>query len=113
MNFAFKIVAKSNASSSSAPSLIDALEYLKRMQVDFLSLPSPLSHAIMYANHDIYNDLLAFLEKHELGWTTDTARADGHRFIEGMSKAFFQCTPAIWGDLNDKHNNGAFFNPLP
>ena len=105
--FAFKIVSKSNASTSQ-PSLINAFEFLKRTQVHFVSLTPPLSHARMYANHDTYNDLLAFLEKHELGWTIDTAKTYGHRFIDGMSKAFFQCTPATWSALNDKHNSGAF-----
>ena len=105
--FAFKIVAKSNASTSQQ-SLINTFEFLKRTQVQFVSLPPPLSYARMYANHDTYNDLRAFLEKHELGWTVDTAKTDGHRFIDAMSKAFFQCTPATWSALNDKHNSGAF-----
>jgi hypothetical protein len=93
--FAFKIVAKS-IPSTSQPSLINAFEFLKRTQVQFVSLPPPLSHAIMYANHDTYNDLLAFLEKHELGWTVDTAKTDGRHFIDGMSKAFFNA-PRLLG----------------
>ena len=105
--FAFKIVAKSNASTSQQ-SLLNAFEFLKRTQVQFVSLPPPLSHARMYANHDTYNNLLAFLEKHELGWTVDTVKTDGHRFIDGISKAFFQSAPATWSACNDKHNSGAF-----
>jgi hypothetical protein len=89
--FAFKIVAKSNASTPQ-PSLINAFEFLKRTQVQLVSLPPPLSYARKYANHDTYNDLRAFLEKHELGWTVNTAKTDGHRCIDAMSKAFFQCT---------------------
>jgi hypothetical protein len=107
LNFAFKITVKSNASPSAAPTQINAFEFLRRAQVDFISLPPPLLHAKMYANHDAYNDLLAFLEKHELGWTSDTAKTYGHRFIDNMSKAFFHCTPITWTALNDKHNNGA------
>ena len=61
----------------------------------------------MYSNHDTYNDLLAFSEKHEWDWTADTTKTNKHRFIENMSKAFFQCTPATWSDLNDKRNSGA------
>jgi hypothetical protein len=109
--FAFKIVAKSNATTS-APSLINAFEALKRIQLEFLTLPPPVAHSRMYANHDAYNELLAFLEKHALGWNKDTAKTLGHRFIDGMSKAFFQCTPATWAALNDKHNTGAFSLPL-
>ncbi len=86
--FAFKIVAKSNASTSQ-PSLINAFEFLKHTQVQFVSLPPPLSYARMHANHDTYNDLRDFLEKHELCWTVDTAKTDRHRFIDAMSKAFF------------------------
>ena len=36
---------------------------------------------------------LFFLEKLEFGGTVDTAKTDGRRFIDGMSKAFLQCTP--------------------
>ena len=52
--------------------------------------------------------MIAFLEKHELGWTTDRALTDGKRFVDGMSKAFFQCTLSTWKALNDKHNSGEF-----
>ena len=66
LSFAFKIVAKSDASTST-PSLINAFEALKRTRLEFFSLPPPLAHSRMYANHDAYNELLAFLEKHALG----------------------------------------------
>jgi len=110
--FAFKIVAKSINATTSTPSLINAFEALKRTQLEFITLPPLLAHSRMYANHDAYNELLAFLEKHALGWNKDTAKKLGHRFIDGMSKAFFQCTPATWAALNDKHNSGAFSLPV-
>ena len=50
----------------------------------------------MYANHDLYNELIAFLEKHSLGWTKETAPTVGKRFVEGMSKALFQCCPNVY-----------------
>ena len=34
---------------------------------------------------------------------------DGKCFVDGMSKAFFQCTLATWKALNDKHNSGESF----
>jgi hypothetical protein len=62
----------------------------------------------MYTHHNLYNKFLLWLEERELGWKGDTAlTAAGKIFVEGMTKAFFQCTPAIWKALNDKHNNGA------
>jgi hypothetical protein len=64
---------------------------------------------MMYANHHAYNQLLDFLEKHELGWIADSSLTDGKRFVEGMSKALFQCTPSTWKAFNNKHNNGAFY----
>jgi len=53
----------------------------------------------MHANHDAYIDLLDFLEKHELGWAANIVKTSGHRFIDGMSKAFFKCTPTSNKDL--------------
>ena len=64
---------------------------------------------MMYANHHAYNQLLDFLEKHELKWNGDSSLTDRNRFVEDMSKAFFRCTPSTWNALNDKHNNGAFY----
>ena len=74
-------------------------------------LPSRLNHARIYANHHGYNALLAFLEECELGWTSDSAKTDGKRFVEGMSKAFFQCNPSTWKARNDRHNNDALISP--
>jgi hypothetical protein len=66
----------------------------------------------MYANRELYNELIVFLEKHSLGWTKDAACAIGKRFVDGMSKALFQCGPALWKALNNKHNSGALFLSL-
>jgi hypothetical protein len=66
----------------------------------------------MYTNHRRYNALIDLLEKADLGWTTDDAKIVGKRFVEGMSKAFFECTPSTWTILNDKHNVGAFCDIL-
>ena len=87
---------------------VNAFDVMRRTQTSFLAAPPRLDHARMYSNHHAYNELIAFLEKHELGWTTDRALTDGKRFVDGMSKAFFQCTLSTWKALNDKHNSGEF-----
>ena len=61
----------------------------------------------MYANHCLYNELISFLENTGLGWTSDFSSTVGKWFVEGMSKALFQCGPPVWKALNDKHNSGA------
>ncbi len=61
---------------------------MKRVHILFTFLPPRLDHARVYANHKLYNDLLAFLEERQLGWLRYTYKADGKRFVEGMSKAF-------------------------
>jgi len=76
-------------------------------QAAYLSLPLRLVYNRMYANHNLHNMLLLWLEERELGWKGDTALTSGKIFVEGMTKAFFQCTPTIWKALNDMHNNGA------
>ena len=49
-----------------------------------------------------------FFEENNLGWTRDDAKTFGNRFVDVMSKAFFECTPSTWTTLNDKHNVGEF-----
>ena len=62
----------------------------------------------MYANHHSCNALRAYLEERLLGWTTDIAKTIGKRFVEDISKAFFNCCPSTWQALNDRPSNGAF-----
>ena len=63
----------------------------------------------MYANHHSYNALLASLKERKLDWTYDSAKTQGKRFVEGMSKDFFQCCPySTWKALNDRYNSIAF-----
>jgi hypothetical protein len=70
-------------------------------------LPPPLSHEKMYPNHLLYNELIAFLHKHSLGWISHTISTLGKRSVYVMTKALFQCGPSVWIALNDNHNNGA------
>jgi hypothetical protein len=106
LHFTFKITSLPSANPVRA--MINAFDVIRRAHTSFLAVPPRLDHARMYSNHHAYNDLIAFLEKHELGWTTDRELTDGKRFVDGMSKAFFQCTLSTWMGLNDKHNCGEF-----
>jgi len=106
--FTFKVTSQP-AETPQARTLLNAFEVLKQTQLSFVFLPPRLEHARMYANHHSYNALLAFLEERQLVWLRDTAKTDGKRFVEGMSKAFFQCSPATWKSLNDSHNRGAIY----
>ena len=108
MQFTFKITSKPAA----VPPIprVNAFQVMNHVRDTLVSLPPRLmEHNMMYANHHAYNQLHDFLEKYELGWTADSTLTDGKRFVEGMSKAFFQCTPFTWKALNDKHNSGAFY----
>ena len=78
----------------------------------FVSLSLRLGHYRMYANHNLYNELLIFLEIHHMGWSLEDSVTLGKQFVEGMSKAFFQCNPFVWKTLDDMHNIGAFALPL-
>ena len=107
-SFNFKVTPRPPAAPQ-ARNLQNAFDVMKRVQILYTFLPPRLDHARMYANHKLYNDLLAFLEERQLGWPRDTFKTDGKRFVEGMSKAFFQCSPSTWKSLNDSHNRGAIF----
>ena len=106
-SFNFKLTAKPTVAPQGR-SLLNAFEVLKRTQTTYVCLPPRLEHTRMYANHHSYDALLAYLEERQLGWTSDTVKTHGKRFVEGMSKAFFQCCPSTWKALNDRHSNGAF-----
>ena len=62
----------------------------------------------MYSNHAGYNALTDFLEENELGWSVENFNILGKRFVEGMSKAFFECSPSTLKALNDRHNTNAW-----
>ncbi len=87
LHFTFNIASLPSANPVLAT--INAFDLIRRAQTSFLAVPPRLDHAKMYSNHHAYNDLIAFLEKHELGWTTDRALTYGKRFVGGMSKAIF------------------------
>jgi len=88
--------------------VVNPLQVLMQSRATFVSLPPRLDHQRMHAGHNLQNELLDFLEKHNLGWNSDEASTLGKNFVDGMSKAFFQCTPSVWKALNDRHNIGAF-----
>ena len=56
--------------------------------------------------------MIGFLEERELDWSGERAMTNGKRFVDGMSKAFFQCTDATWKALNGKHNGGSLSHCL-
>ena len=72
-SFNFKLTSKPTAAPQ-ARTLLDAFEVLKRTQASYVFLPPRLAHARMYANHHSYNELLAFLEERQLGWTCDVPK---------------------------------------
>jgi hypothetical protein len=108
MSFSFKIWSR----PTSAPSRpqINPFDIMRQTQIGYISLPSRLTHVRMYSNHDAYNQLISFLEENKLGWHIKSVQTVGKRFVEGMSKAFLECTPSTWKALNDKHNIGAFLS---
>jgi hypothetical protein len=103
--FTFKITSRPTATATRE--VINPFDRMRLIQVEYLSLPPRLQHERMYANHDGYNALIDFLEENKLGWTPASVHSVGKRFVEGMSKAFFECNPSTWKALNDKHNTGA------
>ena len=44
----------------------------------------------MHANHVGYTALTDFLEDTKLGWTRGSALTAGKRFVDGMSREFFE-----------------------
>jgi hypothetical protein len=87
--------------------IINPFDRMLKIQTAYISLPPCLNHVRMYANHDGYNALIDFMEENKLGWTGDNASTIGKRFVEGISKAFFECSPSTWEALNDRRNTGA------
>jgi hypothetical protein len=100
-------VITTRPTASPTRSIINPFDRMLKIQTVYISLPPRLNYVRMYANHDGYNALIDFLEENKLGWTTHTASTFGKRFVEGISKAFFECNPSTWKTLNDRHNTGS------
>jgi hypothetical protein len=88
MTFSFKITSRQTATQSIER--INPFVVMRQAQTRFISLPPRLGYARMYAGHVDYNTLIDFLEDNRLGWTCDTALTVGKRFVDGMSRAFFE-----------------------
>ena len=107
-SFRFKMIcAETPAPTAPARAVLNPFNMMMQSQANYTCLPPLLTHERMYANHCLYNEFIGFLEKNGLGWTGDFSSTVGKRFVDGMSKALFQCGPPEWKALNDKHNNGA------
>ena len=106
-SFTFKITSRPTATPSRE--VVNPFEVMRLSQIGYVALPPRLNHVRMYASHIGYNMLIDFLEDNKLGWTTGSALTAGKRFVEGMSRAFFECNPSIWKALNDRHNTGAYY----
>jgi len=104
-HFTFKITFMPTAAPLRTVTI--PFDLMTRAQTSYTSLPPRLKNVRMHANHHNYNALIGFLEERELGWPVDRAMTHGKRFVDGMSKALFQCNDATWKALNDKHNCGA------
>ena len=103
----FKIIlAETPAPDISVRATVNPFNIMMQSQVNYTFLPPLLNHERMDANHCLYNELIGFLEKHNLGWTGAVSSIVGKRFVDIVSKALFQCEPLVWTALNDKHNNG-------
>ena len=53
--------------------VVNPFEIIMQSRTAFVSLPPRLGHQRMYANHNLYNELLSFLETHHLGWSSEDA----------------------------------------
>ena len=109
-SFHFKVVSQPIVEPAVfSRSQVNPFNMMMNARTNYVYLPPLLNHERIYANHELHNDLIAFLENHGLGWTRDDAGTIGKRFVDGMSKALFQCCHAVWKALNNKHNSGALF----
>ena len=103
LSFHFKLVSQptiEHAASSRAQ--VNPFSLMMNSHANCVFLPLLLNHDRMYSNHDLYNELIEFLRKHKLGWTPETVSTFGKRFVDGMSRASFQCGPSVWKALNYK-----------
>jgi hypothetical protein len=94
---------------SSARSQGNPFNLMMNARANYVILPPLLNHERMYANHELHNELIAFMENRDLGWTKDDVSTIGKRFVDGMSKALFKCCPAVWKALYNNQNSGALF----
>jgi hypothetical protein len=109
-SFHFKVVSRTIVEPvASSWSQVNPFNLMMNARVNCVFLPPLLNHERMYANHELHYELIAFLEKHGLGWTKDDACSIGKRFVDGMSKALFQLCPTVLKALSNKHNSGALF----
>jgi hypothetical protein len=105
-HFKIKFAQTPNVASSSRAAQVNPFNVMMQAHTNFTFLPPLLTHERMYANHDLYNELIGFLEQNSRGWTKDSSFTTGKRFIDCMSKSVFQCGPPMCDALNNKHTNG-------
>jgi len=105
--FCFKLIHAETPDStvSARAERVNPFYMMMHSHTNYTFLPPLLAHERMYANPYLY-ELIGFLEKSSLRWTSDLSLSVGKRFVDKMSKAMFQCGPLVWNALNDKHNNG-------
>ena len=85
LDFNFKLTSRpTEAQAASSRPVINPFVLMRDTQTTFVSLPPRLDHQRMYANHHLHNELLDFLEKHDLGWTADTVSTVGKNFVDCM-----------------------------
>ena len=85
--------------AASSRTQVNPFNMMMNAQANYIFLPPLLKHDRMYSNHNLYNELIEFLRKHNLGWTHETASTLGKRIVDGMSRALFQCGPSVWKAL--------------
>jgi hypothetical protein len=100
-SFQFKLVSQPTIHHvASSRAHVNPFSLMMNAQANYVFLPTLLKHDRMHSNHDLYNELIEFLRKHNLGWTLETVSTLGKRFVDGMSRALFQCGPLVWKALN-------------
>ena len=106
-HFDFVIKSVETHDSSTVSTLANAFNFLiAATSRDHFLLPGPRETVDHTADDILYNDILQWLGKHQVGWPKDEVMTTGHSFITRVIAALFPLTLEMLHSMSDTHNAG-------
>ncbi len=106
-DFVIKSVETHDSSTVSTVEVANAFNFLiAATSRDHFLLPGPRETVDHTADDILYNDILQWLGKHQVGWPKDEINSIGRNFITRVTAALFPLTLDMLHAMSDTHNAG-------